>query len=85
MAKVAGLKPREVQELAERGQAIYDKQLREKLEPDHAGRFVAIEPQSGQYFLGDTTDEALSKAEQAHPNKLFHLIRIGQKGVHAVR
>src|SRR5919198_536136 len=41
-------------DLVERGQAFYDEHLKEELEPEHAGRYVAIEPDSGRYFLVDT-------------------------------
>jgi len=37
-----------------RGQKVYEAQLRSRLEPEHTGRFVAIEPESGMYFLDDT-------------------------------
>ncbi len=35
---------------------IYAEQLQALLEPQHRDRFVAIEPESGDYFLGDTLD-----------------------------
>jgi hypothetical protein len=41
-------------ELVESGQRFYDEHLRQSLEPEHTGRYVAIEPDSGRYFLADT-------------------------------
>jgi len=38
----------------ERAKRIYAEQLQTLLEPQHLNRFVAIEPDSGEYFLGDT-------------------------------
>lgn len=66
---------------AQRGEAIYRQFLRDKLEPMHKGEFVAIEPDSGDYFLGKTSLEAILKARQKHPDKVFHVIRIGHPTV----
>ena len=41
--------------------------------------FVAIEPESGEYFLGDTFDEAVKSARAKHPSRLSHIIRIGHR------
>lgn len=47
----------------ERAKRIYAEQLRTVLEPHHLNRFVAIESESGEYFLGDTFDEAVKFAK----------------------
>jgi hypothetical protein len=64
-------------ELVESGQRFYDEHLRQSLEPEHTGRYVAIEPDSGRYFLADTGTEALLNARQALPESLFYLARVG--------
>jgi len=61
----------------ERAKRIYADQLQTVLEPQHVNRFVAIEPESGEYFLGDTFDEAVKSARAKHPSRLSHTIRIG--------
>ena len=61
----------------ERAKQIYAEQLRAVLEPEHLNRFVAIEPASGEYFLGDTFDEAVKAARAKYPSRLSHTIRIG--------
>lgn len=65
------------EELVERGQRLYKKFLSELLEPSHAGRYVAIEPLSGKFFLGDTGTEALLEASKTLPKALFYLTRVG--------
>jgi hypothetical protein len=64
-------------ELVESGQRFYDEHLRARLEPEQTGRYVAIEPDSGRYFLADTGTEALLEARRALPNSLFYLARVG--------
>jgi hypothetical protein len=70
--------------LAEQGQRIYEERLKTELESRHAGRFVAIETATGNYFLGDTGAEALVSARSAMPDKLFYLIRTGHKSAHTI-
>jgi hypothetical protein len=71
-------------DLVERGQAFYDEQLKEKLEPEHAGRYVAIEPESGRYFLADTGTDALTAALAEMPDGLFYLARVGYQTADAI-
>jgi hypothetical protein len=64
-------------DLAESGQRLYDERLRDLLEPSQAGRYVAIDPDSGNYFLGDTGTVALLEARRALPEAIFYLARVG--------
>ncbi len=63
--------------LVESGQRFYDEHLKDELEPEHTGRYVAVEPESGRYFLGDTGTDALLEAHRALPQSLFYLVRVG--------
>ena len=63
----------------ERAKRIYAAQLQAVLEPQHRNRFVAIEPESGEYFLADTFDEAVKLAWAKHPSRLSHTIWIGHR------
>jgi hypothetical protein len=67
----------ETRAVIDRAKRIYAEQLQPALEAEHRNRFVAIEPESGDYFLGDSFDEAVSAAWAKHPERLTHTIRIG--------
>lgn len=69
----------ETKSIIERAKRIYANHLQAELESQHMDRFVAIEPESGEYFLGDTFDEAVRSARTKHPCRLSHTIRIGQR------
>lgn len=58
---------------------IYDEQLRRRLEESHMHEFVAIEPMSGEYFLGPTLSEAIGAARCKYPDRLAHAFRVGHK------
>ena len=64
-------------EVARKGEEIYQQRLREQLEKTHRGMFVAIEPASGDYYIGRTLEEASAAARQAHPGQLMYGLRVG--------
>jgi hypothetical protein len=63
----------------DRAKRIYDERLRVTLEAEHHGRFVAIEPESGDHFVADTLSGAAEKALERHPTRLTHIIRVGHR------
>ncbi len=71
-------------DLAESGQRLYDERLRALLEPEHEGEFVAIEPDTERYFLGQTGLAALRAGRRELPNKLFYLLRVGRDAAYRV-
>jgi hypothetical protein len=64
-------------DLAERSQRFYEEKLRQKLELEHRGQYIAVEPESGRYFLDDTGTGALTMALAEMPEGLFYLMRVG--------
>ena len=70
--------PGSVAEFAQRAETLYAERHKEQLEREHPGRFVAIDLETGEAYLGDFSGEALQEARRAAPNGAFHLIRIGQ-------
>ena len=66
-------------ELARRGREYYDRVLRAKLEPEHTGKFLALEVETGDYELGDSQLEALDRAEAKHPDRVFYILRVGYR------
>jgi len=63
-------------DLARRGQAIFER-ISPLLEAEHRGKFIAIEPDSGDYFIATRGMEAIDTGRAKHPDKLFYLARIG--------
>ena len=68
---------RDTMDMVERSQAIYDQSLRQQLEANHSGEYVAIEPESGEHFVASTLSSAIGAARAAHPSRLAFAIRIG--------
>jgi hypothetical protein len=64
--------------ISKKGQQIFET-ISQDLEKQHFGRFVAIEVESGEYFIGNTGIEATRKAQVRHPGKIFFLGRVGYR------
>ncbi len=60
-------------------------EIKDELEPAYKGKYMMIEVESGDYFIGDTDMEAYLKAKEKHPDKVFHLIRIGYAAAHKLK
>ena len=71
-----GLMNIDIRGIGEKGRELF-KRISEELERDYRGKFAAIEVDSGEYFIGDTSVEADKKAREKYPGKVFYLGRIG--------
>ena len=78
------LSPTERHDLRARARTIYET-IRGTLEPSLKGKIVAIEVESGEYFVGETVLDAATKARAKHPDKVFHFFRIGFSTVYVWR
>ena len=54
--------------IAEKAKKVYQK-YRLDLEKNNMGQYVAIEPESGDIFVGQSFDDAVAKAVEDHPDK----------------
>ena len=65
------------QAFIERCRAVY-RQLLPALIAHHRGEVIAIEPESGDYFLGENLDTASAKALAQYPERLFGFFQIDE-------
>jgi hypothetical protein len=65
-----------LKDIADKGAAIYET-IKDKFEPDQKGKFLAIEVEHGNYYVGETSREAIEQARAANPGKRFYLVKIG--------
>jgi hypothetical protein len=69
----------ESENMADHARRIYEERLRATLEQSHMNEFVAIEPISGEYFLGQTLSDAIGASRMKYPDRLAHALRVGHK------
>lgn len=68
-------------EFARACDAIYEK-VAPELEREHWNKIVAVEPVSGEHFIGSDVHEALAAANAKHPGRLVFMYRVGSKAVY---
>ncbi len=64
--------------------SIIFEDINRKLAFQYKGKIVAIDIDSGDYFIGDSELEAYEEAIKKHPNKQFIFKRIGFNYTHVV-
>ncbi len=64
-------------EVTERGLAIYDSRLKTLLELEHCGEVVAIHVDSGDYAVAPSSPDALRAMRRIRPSGLLFLYTIG--------
>lgn len=70
------------EKLSTEGEKVYTK-IKGKLK-DKIGKIVAIEVDSGEYFVGNDTMDAYKQAAKKHPDKLFYFKRVGAKATYFI-
>lgn len=63
---------------------IVFERINEKLSSHYKGKIVAIDIDTGNYFIGDSELDAYQKAIKKYPNKKFIFKRIGFASTHIV-
>jgi hypothetical protein len=71
-------KPPDTHAISKKGRQIFEA-LSPELTVEHRGQFIAIDADSGDYFMGETGIEATRKAQATYPGKIFFLGRIGYR------
>jgi hypothetical protein len=65
------------EEIATRGKAIYDQQIRAQVEPGQIGKFLIIDIETGDYDLDEDEFAASQRAHTRHPDGAFFGLRVG--------
>ena len=68
------------QGFVERCRTMYQHLLPQLL-AEHRGKVIAIEPESAEYFLGETLDSASEQALARYPDRLFGFFRLDESPV----
>jgi hypothetical protein len=70
------------EEFAQRGNEMYDIQIRPQIEEGNHGKIVALDIESGAFELAKDTISASDRLLERYPDAQIWCIRIGHKGVH---
>lgn len=61
----------------QKAEAFYASRMRPQLEPQYNGQFVAIDVDSGAYFLGESVKAACLLGSNKNPQAKFVCLRVG--------
>ena len=67
------------EEIAARGREIYEKQLRDKLEPSNIGKYLVIDIETGEYEIDEDGEAASRRAYHKNPEGARYGMRIGHR------
>lgn len=70
------IKQANIQKIAEEGAKIYH-QIKVQYDPQERGKFLAIDIESRDAYLGTSSADALVLARQQHPKNVFYVVKIG--------
>ena len=78
---MAARRPRE--ETARLGDEIYERDIRQQVEVDHHGEYVAIDVDSGSWAISSDLRAAAKRLRTQHPGAIdVWLLRVGHRALH---
>jgi hypothetical protein len=66
------------EEVARRGQELYEGKIRQKVEPEQIGRFLVVDIESGDYEVADDDLAASDRILARRPNAILYGLRVGR-------
>ena len=70
------------EEFAQRGQAVYERDIRSRLTAGDEGKFVAIDIETSAYEMDRDDYTATERLLARHPNAQIWLCRVGQRAAY---
>ncbi len=64
-------------EIVQRGQALYDQQIRDKVDPSAKGKFLVLNIETGEYDIDADELAALRRAKAKNPDAPLYILRVG--------
>ena len=67
---------------AERGQALYDAQIRAQVEGEHHGKFLILDVNTGDYEIDAEDLAACHRLLERRPNAVLFGVRVGHRAAY---
>ena len=65
------------EEIAARGRELYERQIRAHVEPEHLGKYLVVDIETGNYDLDEDATVVTERAASRWPGAPLYGIRIG--------
>lgn len=66
-------------QIVRRGEELYEREIRAQVEPQHKGRFLVVDVESGDYEIADTAIEAIDRAQAKRADAPLYILRVGYR------
>ncbi len=65
------------EEIVERGEALYNQQIRDQVETGNEGKFLVLDIETGAYEVDEDELAAVQRAKAKNANAALYIMRIG--------
>jgi hypothetical protein len=65
------------EEIARRGQELYEQNIRRRVEPEQIGRFLVVDVESGDYEVAEDDLSASDRMLARRPDAMLYGLRVG--------
>ena len=72
------------EEIARRGQALYEERLRAVVDARDRGKFLVLDIETGEYELDVDELAALQRAKRKNPDAALYILRIGYPAAYRI-
>ena len=72
------------EEIARRGQALYEERLRGIVDARDRGKFLVVDIESGEYEIDVDELAALQRAKRKNPDAALYILRIGYPAAYRI-
>lgn len=69
-------------EIAERGQALFEREIQDSLAVSDRGKFLVLDIETGEYELDTNGLAAVQRARAKRPGGAFYVLRVGQSAAY---
>jgi hypothetical protein len=74
-----------IDQIVQRGQELYDRQIRAQVEPEHNGKLLVINVETGEYEMDADAVAAAKRAKARFPDAPLFTVRIGYPTAYRLR
>jgi hypothetical protein len=71
-------------EIVRRGEAIYENELRDRVEPANHGRFLVLDLESHDFEIDDDDLTATTRLLDRHPSGVLYGLKIGHSAAYRI-
>ena len=71
-----------IDEVCDRGRQIYAERIKHLVEPEHNGKFIVIDIESGDYEMDEEELDASARLKKRRPESVRYLAKIGCKAAY---